>query len=140
MELFIRIVDGQPFEHPIFGDNFRQAFPNVDTNNLPAEFARFERVAAPIVGVYENYTGVTYELIDGIYKDVHHVIPMTAEEIAAKQQAAKDAWVTNNGFASWKFNETTCIFEAPTPRPSDGKHYHWDESTISWVEVPATQE
>ena len=41
MELFIQIRNGQPFEHPIFGDNFRQAFPDVDVDNLPPEFARF---------------------------------------------------------------------------------------------------
>ena len=137
MELFIRIQNGQPFEHPIMGDNFRQAFPDVDTNNLPAEFARFVRVAAPAFGVYEKYTGVTYELIDGVYKDVHSIAPMTAEEIAIKQQTVKDAWAANNGFASWTFNETICAFEAPTPYPIDGKLYRWDEPTLAWVEVTA---
>ncbi len=134
MELFIRIKDGQPFEHPIFGDNFRQAFPNIDTNNLPAEFSRFVRVAAPAVGVYEKNQTVSYQLVDGVYTDVFAVEQMTAEEIAAKQQAAKDAWATN-GFASWAFSEATCSFEAPTPRPIDGKLYQWDEPTTSWVEV-----
>lgn len=84
MELFIRIVDGQPFEHPIFEDNFRQAFPDVDVNNLPPEFARFERVAIPEIGLYEVYEGVSYELIDGVYKDVHHVRLMTDAEKEAK--------------------------------------------------------
>jgi hypothetical protein len=85
MELYIRIIDGQPFEHPIFGDNFRQAFPEVDVNNLPPEFARFERLEPPVLGVYEVYEGVTYEWVDGIVKDVHHVRPMTEEETVARQ-------------------------------------------------------
>lgn len=134
MELFIRIKNGQPLEHPIFGDNFRQAFPDVDTNNLPAEFARFVRVAAPAVGVYEKNQSVSYQLVDGVYTDVFLVEQMTAEEIAVKQQAVKDAWAAN-GFASWTFNETTCAFESPIPYPTDGKPYQWDESTTSWVEV-----
>ena len=134
MELFIRIKDGQPFEHPILGDNFRDAFPNVDTNNLPAEFARFVRVQAPVVGVYEKNQTVSYQLVDGVYTDVFSVEQMTIEEIAEKQQATKDAWMPN-GFASWVFNENTCSFEAPTPRPTDGKFYQWDEPTTSWVEV-----
>ena len=46
MELFIQIRDGLPFGHPIYGDNFRQAFPDVDLENLPPEFARFERIVA----------------------------------------------------------------------------------------------
>ena len=41
MELFIRIKDGEPFEHPIFGDNFRAAFPDIDSDNLPPDFVRF---------------------------------------------------------------------------------------------------
>jgi hypothetical protein len=134
MELFIRIKDGQPFEHPIFGDNFRQAFPDVDTNNLPAEFARFVRVAAPALGVYEKNQTVSYQLVDGVYTDVFTCEQMTAQEIAAKQQAVKDLWAIK-GFASWVFNEATCAFEAPTPMPTDGKMYGWDEPTASWVEV-----
>jgi hypothetical protein len=72
MELFICIKDGQPFEHPIFGDNFCQAFPNVDTNNLPPEFARFERIERPTLGIYEIMVldQPTYELVDGVCKDV----------------------------------------------------------------------
>jgi hypothetical protein len=134
MELFIRIKDDQPFEHPILGDNFRQAFPDVDVNNLPAKFARFVRVAAPVVGVYEKNQTVSYQLIDGAYTDVFSVEQMTAEEIVAKQQVVKDAWALN-GFASWLFNEATCSFEAPVPMPTDNKRYTWDEPTTSWIEV-----
>lgn len=135
MELFIRVKNGQPFEHPIFGDNFRQAFPDVDTNNLPTEFARFVRVEAPRLGAYEKNQTVSYQLVDGVYTDVFSCEQMTAEEIAAKQQAVKDAWAANNGFASWVFNETTCTFEAPILKPNDGKNYRWDEPTTSWIEA-----
>lgn len=137
MELFIRIKNGQPFEHPIMGDNFCLAFPDVDTNNLPAEFARFVRVAPPTVGPYERNQTVSYQLVNGVYTDVFACEQMTAEEIAIKQQAVKDAWAANNGFASWTFNEATCAFEAPTPRPTDNKFYTWDEPTLAWVEVTA---
>jgi hypothetical protein len=133
MELFIRIQNGQPFEHPIMGDNFRAAFPDVDTNNLPSEFARFVRVVPPDLGPYEKNRTVSYQLVDGAYTDVFACEQLTAEEIAIKQQAVKDAWAANNGFASWAFNETTCAFEAPTPRPPHGEFYRWDETTLTWV-------
>ena len=134
MELFIRIKDGQPFEHPIFGDNFRQAFPDVDTSNLPERFARFVRVEAPAIGVYENYAGVTYELIDGVYKDVHHVVPMTEQQKIEKQNTVKANWAAGD-YASWIFNEVTCSFAPPVAYPADDKQYRWDEPTTSWVEV-----
>jgi len=135
MELFIRIVDGQPFEHPIFGDNFREAFPDVDTNNLPPQFARFVRVQPPIIGLYQKNQTVSYQLIDGVYTDVYSCEDMTAEDILEKQQIVKDAWA-KNGFASWVFNETTCEFDPPIPHPNDGNFYNWDELTTSWVLLP----
>ncbi len=136
MELYIRIKDGQPFEHPIFADNFREAFPDVDTNNLPEGFAKFVRVEAPRLGVYEKNQTVSYHLVDGVYTDVFSCEQMTTEEIAAKQQAAKDEWAACPVYAaSWIFNEATCTFDAPTPHPNDGKSYRWDEPTLAWIEV-----
>jgi hypothetical protein len=84
LELYIQIRDGQPHEHPIFADNFRAAFPDVDTANLPDTFAKFIRVDAPVPDTYEVYEGVTYQWVDGVVKDVHSVRPMTDEERTAK--------------------------------------------------------
>jgi hypothetical protein len=135
MELFIRLVDGVPFQHPMLGDNFREAFPEVDVNNLPAEFAKFVRVAPPIIGVYEVYEGATYERVGDIYTDVHHVRPMTAEEKLAKQDKAKAEWDDNPGWTSWLFDKEAFRFVPPTPYPTDGGPYYWDEPTLSWIEV-----
>lgn len=107
MELFIRIIDGQPFEHPIMGDNFRQAFPDVDTNNLPPEFARVELVAPThVIDVYEVDEGVTYELDGSVYKNVHHFRPMTdaekADKIAeAQAQPHPDNFVFSEAICGW---------------------------------------
>jgi hypothetical protein len=90
MELFIRIVDGQPFEHPIFGDNFREAFPHVDIENLPPEFAKFERVQQPNANSVFEVEELSYQWVDGIVKDVWTVRPMTAEEEIQKRQDLAD--------------------------------------------------
>lgn len=48
----------------------------------------------------------------------------------------RDAFIPPKPFASWTLNETTCLWDAPIPMPSDaGKFYRWDEPTTSWVEV-----
>ena len=132
MELFIQILDGQPFEHPILGDNLRQSFPEIDTDNLPETYARFVRVGVPPVKVYEVYEGVTYEWQNGLVTDVHHVRAMTPEEISAKQDAIKAAWA-EVGYASWIWHEASCYFRPPVPMPQDGNPYSWDEETLSWV-------
>jgi hypothetical protein len=138
MELFIRIKDGQPFEHPIFGDNFREAFPHVDVNNLPPDFARFERVQPPVWGPYDKNQRVTYERgADGVYRDVWACDPMTADEVKAKQDEVKAQWAASDvTFKSWAFDEEKCAFEAPVPYPTTGKSYYWEESSLSWVELP----
>ena len=135
MNLYIQLKNGLPFEHPILEDNFRQAFPHIDVNNLPPAFAKFERVEQPSVGVYEVYEGVTYEKFGDVFKDVHHIRPMTAEEKTAKQNAIKAQWAENPGWTSWIFDEETCSFKPPVPRPIDGKPYRWDEATTSWIEI-----
>ena len=47
--------------------------------------------------------------------------------------AAKDAFIPPQPFASWTLNETTCLWEAPVAYPDDGNMYIWDEDTTSWV-------
>jgi hypothetical protein len=46
----------------------------------------------------------------------------------------KDAFIPPKPFASWTLNEDTCLWDAPTSMPTDGKFYEWDESTTSWLE------
>lgn len=135
MELFIRIKDGQPFEHPIFGDNFRAAFPDVDVDNLPPEFSRFERVEMPAVDIYEIYEGVEYVKIGDKYTDNHKIREMEPAEKEAKQNQFKENWTASGGFNSWVFDEASCSFKAPIAYPITGKQYSWDEPSLSWVEV-----
>lgn len=40
-------------------------------------------------------------------------------------------------YPSWTKNSDTYLWEAPTPMPTDGKRYSWDEASTSWVEAPA---
>jgi hypothetical protein len=46
----------------------------------------------------------------------------------------RDAFIPPKPYASWKLNETTCLWEPPIQYPNDGKDYVWDEITTSWVE------
>ena len=114
MELFIRVKNGQPFEHPIFGENFRQAFPDVDLNNLPEWVIPFNRTEIPVLGVYEIYEGSTYVIVNGVATDNHIVRPMTDAEKTAKQDRAKASWTPSANEESWVFNPETCQYETPS--------------------------
>jgi hypothetical protein len=56
--------------------------------------------------------------------------------VGYKYDAALDAFIPPQPFASWTLNNETAQWEAPTPYPDDEKRYTWDEETTSWVEVP----
>jgi len=47
----------------------------------------------------------------------------------------RDAFMLPQPFASWTLDEETCWWTAPTPMPTDGKMYCWDETTLTWIEV-----
>ena len=49
--------------------------------------------------------------------------------------SGRDAFIPPQQFASWTLNETSCIWEAPTPKPTDGKVYSWNEEQLAWVEI-----
>jgi hypothetical protein len=57
----------------------------------------------------------------------------------------RDAFIPPKPYNSWLFNEETCSWDAPTPRPEDEgtgvpvKRYAWDEITTSWVDVTPTE-
>lgn len=125
--------DGKPFEHPILEANLKMAFPDIDLENLPENFARFVRVQRPTHNVYQINEGCTYELIDGVYQDVWRIRDMTEEEKLQLQNETKQTWINTGGPASWVFDEQTCSFLPPIEYPNDGKKYRWDEVTTSWV-------
>jgi hypothetical protein len=47
----------------------------------------------------------------------------------------RDAFVPPKPFESWILNEDTCLWDAPTPYPTDGEMYYWNEDELSWVLV-----
>jgi hypothetical protein len=49
--------------------------------------------------------------------------------------AQKDAFIPPKPFESWVLDETSCLWEAPTPYPNDGERYTWNETTTSWDQV-----
>ena len=141
MELYIRIVDGQPVDHPILGDNFKQAYPHIDTNNLPADFARFVRVDRPSYNRIYQYISPasTYQWVDGVVMDVWENRDMTPEEKAATIALA----MQHQPYPSWTFSEEQCVWLPPVERPADfsmEKMYYWDEPTLSWIPQTPVEE
>lgn len=59
--------------------------------------------------------------------------------IGSIYDAVNDVFYAPSPFPSWVLN-SSWLWEAPVPMPTDGKMYGWDEATTSWVELPVTEE
>ena len=43
-----------------------------------------------------------------------------------------DVFYAPKPYASWTLNQSSWLWEAPVPMPTDEKLYNWDEPTLSW--------
>jgi hypothetical protein len=141
MNLYIKIENNAPVDHPVFMDNLIAAF-----GSIPAGWEPFIRVQQPVPTVYQVLDSAEptyqYNAAVGYWMDTWALRDMTDAERAAAQQAVKDAWAAQPNvanFAAWTFDETTCEYVPPTARPTDGP-YAWRGSDNSWVAVPAYPE
>lgn len=44
----------------------------------------------------------------------------------------RDAFIPPKPYASWTLNEETCLWDAPTPMPTEGGPFAWNEETKTW--------
>lgn len=50
--------------------------------------------------------------------------------------SANDVFYAPQPYPSWTISAPTWIWQAPTPMPTDGNVYVWDEPTLTWIETP----
>lgn len=46
-----------------------------------------------------------------------------------------DVFYAPQPYQSWTLDQSTWLWNSPTPMPNDGKSYKWDEATTSWIEI-----
>jgi len=138
MNLYIETENGVTKNHPAFEDNLIQAFGQV-----PEHWEPFVRVERPIPAIYQilDSNEATYQKVNGVWTDVWVLRDMTAEEKSAKQQVVKDEWAARDqaeNWSAWTFDEATCTFVPPIPRPApvEGKTIFWSGAENNWKEAP----
>ena len=94
-------------------------------------------------GVEQESKGIAFcqSLLGGNWKQTSYNanIRKNYAGIGYTYDADRDAFIAPKPFNSWILNEDTCQWEAPTPMPTDGKFYIWDEATTSWVEYKSAE-
>ena len=77
----------------------------------------------------------SYNTHGGVHKNGGTPLRKNYAGIGYSYDRTKDAFIPPQPFASWILNDSTCLWNAPTPMPTDGKMYNWDEATTAWVEI-----
>ena len=49
--------------------------------------------------------------------------------------STRDAFIPPRPYASWTLDEGTCRWNPPTPYPTDGSSYVWNEGSQTWESV-----
>jgi len=82
-----------------------------------------------------TWVQTSYNTRGGVHLNNETPLRKNYAGIGDTYDAERDAFYAPQPYASWTLNDDTCVWEAPTAYPDDGKIYNWDEDTTSWVEV-----
>jgi hypothetical protein len=77
----------------------------------------------------------SFNTYGGVHKNGGTPLRKNYAGIGFTYDQQRDAFIPPKPFSSWILNENTCLWDAPTPLPTDGKVYIWDEPTTSWLEA-----
>jgi len=115
-------------------------FAQLDSNNVVTQVIVVGNSdTADANGVEKEHIGAAFceRLFGGNWKQTSYngSIRKNYAGVGYTYNVSLDAFVPPKPYASWVLNNDTAQWEAPTPMPTDGARYSWDEATTSWVEM-----
>ena len=116
-------------------------FAKIDENNLVTQVIVAEQdvINTGLFGDPALWIQTSYNTHGGVHSLGGTPLRKNYAGIGYTYDSARDAFIAANAFNSWVLDESTCMWNPPTPMPvSEGKTYSWDESTTSWIENPST--
>jgi len=112
-------------------------FAQIDSNNMVTQVLVIEQdvVDTGLFGDPATFVQTSYNTQGGVHKLGGTPLRKNYAGIGYTYDRDRDAFVPPRPFNSWILNKDTCLWDAPTPMPTDGKVYNWDEATTAWIEV-----
>jgi len=113
-------------------------FAEVDSTNtvLTVIVAEQDVIDSGAVGDPSRWIQTSYNTHGGVHALGGTPLRGNYAGIGYTYDPTLDAFVAPKPFASWVLDTATFSWDAPTPRPTDGKRYEWNEETLAWVEIP----
>jgi len=84
------------------------------------------------------YKQTSYNTIGGVHTLGGTPFRKNYAGLGYTYDAGRDAFIPPKPYASWVLDESTCLWDAPMPYPTDvgtpdaPKRYVWDEETKAW--------
>jgi len=112
MAHFAKVLDGKVVQVIVVEPEFFQTF--VDTS--PGEWIQ-----------------TSYNTKGGVHANGGTPLRKNYAGIGYTYDRTRDAFIPPQPFPSWTLDDSTCLWSAPTPMPTDDGPYVWDEATTSWI-------
>lgn len=113
-------------------------FAQIDENNIVTQIIVVSDAELIDNGTESEAKGIAFcqSLFGGEWKQTSYNgnFRKNYAGIGFTYDAQRDAFIPQKPYPSWILNENTCLWDAPTPMPTDDKRYSWDEATTSWIE------
>ena len=118
-------------------------FAEINGNNIVQRVIVAEQdfIDSGAMGDSKNWIQTSYNTQGGVHNSANFVesdggvaLRKNYAGVGYTYDKTRDAFVPPKPHLSWVLDEDTCLWNAPTSYPDDGKVYDWDEATTSWKE------
>jgi len=114
-------------------------FAEVDENNIVLRVlvvddlheSNGQEFLATTLGLGGTWIKTSYNTLAGVHSNGGTPLRKNYAGIGYTYDSERDAFIAPKPYPSWVLNETSCVYEAPVARPTEGL-YTWNEETTSW--------
>ena len=123
-------------------------FAEIDGNNIVTRVLvvdnsqedNGQEFLANTLGLGGTWIKTSYNTQGGVHTNGGTPLRKNYAGIGYTYDSTRDAFIPPKPYNSWVLNEETCLWDAPTPMPTDGKPYRWVEEDLNWQEIVIPQE
>lgn len=120
-------------------------FANIDENNIVTQVLvvgddqehRGHDFLANDLGLGGTWIKTSYNTHGGVHSNGGTPLRKNYAGIGYTYDAGRDAFIPPKPFNSWVLDEDTCLWNAPTPMPTEGGPYMWVEDDLNWQTIPS---
>ena len=120
-------------------------FAQIDENNIVTQVLvvgndqehRGQDFLANDLGLGGTWIKTSYNTHGGVHSNGGTPLRKNYAGIGYTYDAGRDAFIPPKPFNSWVLDEDTCLWNAPTPMPTEGGPYMWVEDDLNWQVIPS---